>query len=50
MEKVKKSQFHVTLAKDTINLLDKFCDDKLINKSKLVDWVLVQYLKKENHV
>ena len=45
----KRIGFPVTLAEETKTAFDKFCVDRQINRSRLVEWILVQYLNTENN-
>lgn len=46
MKEVKRISFHITLSEETKELFEKFCEQKAINKSRLVEWILMQYIGK----
>lgn len=48
MKKGKRLSFHITLSEETKELFEKFCEQKAINKSRLVEWILIKHI--ENNV
>ena len=49
MKQGKRIGFPVTLTEETKTVFDTFCVYRQINRSRLVEWILVQYLHKENN-
>ena len=49
METEKRLAFNLTLSEETKQDFEKFCEDKTINKSRLVEWLLIQYLNNEEN-
>jgi hypothetical protein len=45
---ITKSKITITVDKNNNNILDKYCDDNFINKSKLVDHLIKKFLEKNN--
>lgn len=48
MEKEKRIPMHITLSKEISEKFDIFCEEKKINKSRLIELVLVQYTGKRD--
>jgi len=46
MRKEKRVPMHITLSTEFSEIFDKFCLEKEINKSRLIEWVLIQYIEK----
>ena len=49
IQKRKRIGFPVTLTEDTKTAFDQFCVDRQINRSRLVEWILVEYLNKDKN-
>lgn len=49
MKNEKRIPFHLTLSENTKSQFEKFCEEKSINKSRLVEWLLIQYVKNQEH-
>ena len=47
VKKDSRIQFGFTLSKELGENFNKFCEEKNINKSRLLEWMIVQYLDKE---
>ena len=48
MKEIKRISFHITLSEETKELFEKFCEQNTINKSRLVEWILIKHI--ENNV
>ena len=46
MKKEKRKPIHLTLSIEFNTEFEKFCKDKEINKSRLIEWLLVQHIQK----
>jgi hypothetical protein len=46
MKKEKRIPMHITLSMEFSEIFDRFCSEKEINKSRLIEWVLIQYIEK----
>jgi len=46
MKTDKRLQFPLTLSSEIKKEFDKFCEEKTINKSQLIEWLILQYLGK----
>ena len=44
---INKTKLTITIDKTVLELLEKFCEEKYYNKSKLVNGLLKDFLKKE---
>jgi hypothetical protein len=44
MKKDKRIQFPLSLSPELRNDFNKFCEEKSINKSQLIEWLILQYL------
>lgn len=49
MKQGKRIGFPITLTEETKTAFDTFCIERQINRSRLVEWILVEYLSKENN-
>jgi len=49
MKKERRLRFPVTLTEETKTAFDTFCVDRQINRSRLIEWILVEYLNKEKN-
>lgn len=45
---ITKSKITITIDKNNNIILDKYCDDNFINKSKLVNHLIKEFLEKNN--
>ena len=48
MKKEKRIPMHITLSKEISEQFDNFCTEKDVNKSRLIEWVLLQYIGGKN--
>ena len=46
MKTDKRIQFPLTLSGELKKEFDNFCKEKAINKSKLIEWLILQYIGK----
>ena len=46
MKKEKRKPMHLTLSVEFSKEFEKFCKEKDINKSKLIEWLLIQHIQK----
>jgi len=45
---ITKSKITITVDNNSILILDKYCDEKFINKSKLINHLIKEFLEKNN--
>ena len=48
MKKEKRVPMHLTLSVDMNEKFNKFCGEKDINKSRLIEWLLLQYIENKD--
>lgn len=46
--KTKRIQFPLTISKEGKKIFDDFIQDNKVNKSKLVEWILINYIDNFN--
>lgn len=46
MKKEKRKPMHLTLSEEFNKEFEKFCKERDINKSRLIEWLLVQHIQK----
>jgi hypothetical protein len=47
MKKEKRIPMHITLSTEFSKIFDDFCLEKGINKSRLIEWVLIKYFEND---
>jgi hypothetical protein len=45
---ITKTKITISVDNNSIEILDKYCDEKFINKSKLINHLIKEFLEKNN--